>query len=151
MLDHALVLWFPGPRSFTGEDVVELHCHGGRAVILGIFAALEELENGGKQRIRPAERGEFTRRAFDNGRMDLTEVEGLADLLAADTSEQRKQALKQMDGYLKDSFEGWRKELVGCLAHTEAVIDFGDDDREEDVNDSAMWALIPRVRKLRDG
>jgi tRNA modification GTPase len=151
MLDHALVLWFPGPRSFTGEDIVELHCHGGRAVILGLFSALEDLEIKGGNRIRPAEQGEYTRRAFENGRMDLTEVEGLADLLAADTTEQRKQALKQMDGYLKESFEAWREELLGCLAHTEAVIDFGDDDREDDINDSAMWALIPRIKKLRKG
>ena len=171
ILDHALVLWFPGPRSFTGEDIVELHCHGGRAVILGVFGALEHLDDvvigennrnqlaadsgggGGTRRgkgIRPADRGEFTRRAFDNGRMDLTEVEGLADLLAADTSEQRKQALRQMDGYLRQYFERWREELLSCLAHTEAVIDFGDDDREDDVNDSAMYALIPRVRVLRE-
>ena len=169
VLDHALVLWFPGPRSFTGEDIVELHCHGGRAVILGVFGALEHLDDtlaatlrqqgagddgssGGARRsgIRPADRGEFTRRAFENGRMDLTEVEGLSDLLAADTSEQRKQALRQMDGYLRQFFERWREELLGCLAHTEAVIDFGDDDREDDVNDGAMYALLPRVRVLRE-
>jgi tRNA modification GTPase len=169
VLDHALVLWFPGPRSFTGEDIVELHCHGGRAVILGVFGALEQLDDtlaatlrqqgagddgssGGARRggIRPADRGEFTRRAFENGRMDLTEVEGLSDLLAADTSEQRKQALRQMDGYLRQFFERWREELLGCLAHTEAVIDFGDDDREDDVNDGAMYALIPRVHALRE-
>lgn len=155
VLDHALVLWFPGPKSFTGEDIVELHCHGGRAVILGIFSALECLderlgETVKGSSIRPAERGEFTRRAFDSGRMDLTEVEGLADLLAADTSEQRKQALRQMDGYLRVFFEGWRQELLGCLAHTEAVIDFGDDDREDDVSDATMYALIPRVQILKD-
>jgi tRNA modification GTPase len=157
-LDQALVLWFPGPKSFTGEDIVELHCHGGRAVILGVFTALETLGESLKDskdsfsvnRIRAAERGEYTRRAFDNNRMDLTEVEGLADLLAADTSEQRKQALKQMDGYLRKFFEDWRQELLGCLAHTEAVIDFGDDDREDDVSDSTMYALLPRVQILRD-
>ena len=153
VLDHALVLWFPGPKSFTGDDIVELHCHGGRAVILGVFSALEHLDDlnkGSFGSIRPAERGEFTRRAFDSGRMDLTEVEGLADLLAADTSEQRKQALRQMDGYLRIFFEGWRQELLGCLAHTEAVIDFGDDDREDDVSDATMYALLPRVQTLRD-
>lgn len=166
VLDHALVLWFPGPRSFTGEDIVELHCHGGRAVILGVFGALEHLDDtvttsqkkstdggGGDSRrggIRPADRGEFTRRAFDNGRMDLTEVEGLSDLLAADTSEQRKQAIRQMDGYLRQFFERWREELLTCLAHTEAVIDFGDDDREDDVNDGAMYSLLPRVKVLRE-
>ena len=156
MIDHALVLWFPGPKSFTGEDIVELHCHGGRAVILGIFNALESIDellvsgDGRLGRIRPAERGEFTRRAFENGRMDLTEVEGLSDLLSADTSEQRKQALRQMDGHLRIFFERWRNELIGCLAHTEAVIDFGDDDREDDINDSTMYSLIPRVEVLRN-
>jgi len=98
--------------------------------------------------IRPAERGEFTRRAFDNGRLDLTEVEGLADLLEAETSLQRTQALRQMEGHLRSTFETWRAELVRGLAHTEAVIDFGDDDREDDVNDSALDALMPRIGDL---
>lgn len=153
MLDNAIVLWFPGPRSFTGEDVVEFHVHGSRAVITGMFEAFEFLDTNisstRNDRIRPADRGEFTRRAFDNGRMDLTEVEGLADLLAADTSEQRKQALRQMDGHLREQYESWREELLVCLAHTEAVIDFGDDDRENDVNDAAFRQLIPRVKQLR--
>lgn len=160
MLDQALVLWMPGPNSFTGEDVVELHTHGSRAVIQGVFAALEYLDtnpsiylsdesntNGG---IRAAERGEFTRRAFDNGRMDLTEVEGLSDLLDAETGLQRTQALKQMEGHLSATFEQWRGVIVKCLAHTEAVIDFGDDDREEDVDDSNMYVLMPKVQDLRD-
>ena len=109
LLDSALVLWFPGPKSFTGEDVVEFHVHGSRAVILGIFEVLEYI--GGvdsSRRIRPAERGEFTRRSFENGKMDLTEVEGLSDLLAAETSVQRKQALMQMEGHLKVQYELWR-------------------------------------------
>ena len=158
LLDNALVLWFPGPGSFTGEDIVELHIHGSRAVILGIFKALEDLDGVSidevniekKIRIRPADRGEFTRRAFDNGRLDLTEVEGLSDLLEAETSEQRKQALKQMEGYSRKKFEAWRDVLTKCLAHTEAVIDFGDDDREEDVNDSAMWTLLPKIKLLKE-
>jgi tRNA modification GTPase len=150
-LDRALVLWMPGPRSFTGEDVCELHVHGSRAVILGIFEALTHLDNPQAGRgIRAAESGEFTRRAFDNGRMDLTEVEGLSDLLEADTSMQRIQALRQMDGHLSRKFEQWRQVLVKCLAHTEAVIDFGDDDREDDVDDSAFTALIPVVKELQD-
>lgn len=157
LLDKALVIYFPSPNSFTGEDVVELHVHGSRAVIIGIFTALDYLDgksisiddNNKKISIRPADKGEFTRRAFDNGKMDLTEVEGLADLLDAETSQQRNQALKQMEGYIRVTFEKWREELIHCLAHTEAVIDFGDDDREDDVNDSAMWALIPRVRELK--
>jgi tRNA modification GTPase len=109
VLDQSLVLWFPGPHSFTGEDVVELHLHGSRAVIKGVFEALEHLDDPNSQRaIRPAAPGEFTRRAFDNGKMDLTEVEGLSDLLDADTSEQRKQALRQMDGHLRKQYEAWR-------------------------------------------
>jgi tRNA modification GTPase len=109
ILDQSIVLWFPGPRSFTGEDVVELHLHGSRAVVKGVFEALEQLDDPeAGHAIRPAGPGEFTRRAFENGRMDLTEVEGLSDLLEADTSEQRKQALKQMDGHLRKQYEAWR-------------------------------------------
>lgn len=109
VLDKSLVLWFPGPRSFTGEDVVELHVHGSRAVIKGVFEALEHLDDPPNGRaIRPAAPGEFTRRAFDNGKMDLTEVEGLGDLLDAETSAQRKQALKQMEGHLRRQYEAWR-------------------------------------------
>jgi tRNA modification GTPase len=137
LLDQALVLFFPGPRSFTGEDVVELHVHGSRAVVAGITDALAST------RTRPAERGEFTRRAFENGRMDLTEVEGLADLIAADTAEQRRQALRQLGGDLKVVFERWREEIKACLAHAEAVIDFG-----EDVDDDAFEAILPRVVAL---
>jgi tRNA modification GTPase len=157
MLDQALVLWMPGPHSFTGEDVVELHTHGSRAVIQGVFTALEYMDSDPAQYlsttdggIRAAERGEFTRRAFDNGRMDLTEVEGLSDLLDAETSLQRKQALKQMEGHLGATFERWRAVIVRCLAHTEAVIDFGDDDREDDVDDSSIYVLIPQVQALRN-
>lgn len=151
ILDQALVLYMPGPRSFTGEDVVELHTHGSRAVIQGVFNALASLDKpNNNQGLRPADRGEFTRRAFDHGRMDLTEVEGLSDLLEAETATQRKQALNQMEGYLSVTFEKWRGVLVKCLAHTEAVIDFGDDDREEDVDDDALYQLLPSVKSLRD-
>jgi tRNA modification GTPase len=157
LLDQALVLCFPSPRSFTGEDVVELHTHGSRAVIQSLFTAFEDINKQLSRTevnrvgvVRPADRGEFTRRAFENGKMDLTEVEGLSDLLDAETSAQRKQALRQMEGYLRIKFEAWREELKGCLAYTEAVIDFGDDDREDDINDSTMYALLPRVQELRD-
>ena len=98
ILDEALILYFAGPNSFTGEDVAEFHCHGGRAVVLGVLQALGNFEG-----CRPAEPGEFTRRAFDNGRMDLTEVEGLADLIAAETESQRKQAFRP---------NGWRARLA---------------------------------------
>lgn len=109
MLDKALVLWFNGPKSFTGEDVVELHLHGSRAVISSVFEAMNRIGEALNQGvIRPAEKGEFTRRAFENGKMDLTEVEGLNDLLHAETSEQRKQALRQMEGALKVKYDEWR-------------------------------------------
>lgn len=147
LIDQALILYFPSPRSFTGEDVIEYQVHGSRAVILSLFSAFEYIDKQLHQ-IRPAERGEFTRRAFENDCMDLTEVEGLNDLLEADTAMQRVQALKQMGGYMKSIFENWRQELISCLAHTEAVIDFGDDDRESDIDDSAIYALVPRIEKL---
>lgn len=111
ILDKALVLWFPGPHSFTGEDVAELHLHGSIAVVSGVLSAFEHMNSQSSHcvgRIRPAEAGEYTRRAFQNGKMDLTEVEGLADLLEAQTGVQRVQALNQMEGHLKIKFEGWR-------------------------------------------
>lgn len=122
-LDRALVLWFPAPASFTGEDVAELHLHGGRAVIDGVLGALSR-----RPGLRPAEPGEFARRAFDRGRLDLSEVEGLADLIDAETEAQRRQALRQMDGGLSRQCEGWRARLVTALAHLEAAIDFPDED-----------------------
>ncbi|HRQ79756.1 MAG TPA: tRNA uridine-5-carboxymethylaminomethyl(34) synthesis GTPase MnmE [Azospirillaceae bacterium] len=122
-LDQALLLWFPGPASFTGEDVAELHLHGGRAVIAGITAALSRLPG-----LRPADAGEFTRRAFAAGKLDLTGVEGLADLVDAETAAQRRQALRQMGGALAQRVEGWRDRLLRLLAHAEADIDFPDED-----------------------
>src|SRR6478736_1011378 len=102
-LDDAVVLWFQGPASATGEDVAEFHVHGGRAVLASIFAGLASLEN-----MRAAEPGEFTRRAFENGKLDLTEAEGLDDLIHADTDRQRRQALRQLKGVLGDKARGWR-------------------------------------------
>ncbi|POF32901.1 tRNA uridine-5-carboxymethylaminomethyl(34) synthesis GTPase MnmE [Roseibium marinum] len=125
VLDEALVLYFEGPASFTGEDVAEFQCHGGRAVVSSVLGALGSFET-----CRPAEPGEFTRRAFHQGRMDLTEVEGLADLIAAETEGQRKQALRQMGGALGALYEGWRKRLIHMRAMIEADFDFAD---EEDV------------------
>ncbi|KAK3274881.1 hypothetical protein CYMTET_16959, partial [Cymbomonas tetramitiformis] len=126
-LDHALLLYFLGPNSFTGEDVIELHVHGGRAVVGAVLSALSVLPT-----YRHAEPGEFARRAFDNGRLDLTQVEGLADLIAADTEAQHQLALQQSGGALRSQLEAWRGDLLHCLAHTEAVIDFGED---EDIAD----------------
>jgi tRNA modification GTPase len=127
-LDHGLVLWFPAPHSFSGEDVAELQIHGGRAVTESVLGALALIEG-----LRPAAPGEFSRRAFDNGRMDLTEVEGLADLINAETEGQRRQALRQMEGALGSLYEEWRIELIDCLAFLEAAIDFADEDLPPDL------------------
>ncbi len=122
VIDDGLALWFPGPASFTGEDVAELHIHGGRAVIAALAEALRTIG------LQPAEPGAFTRRAFDHGKLDLTEVEGLADLIAAETEAQRRQALRQLGGALGARIESWREALIGALAHIEAAIDFSDED-----------------------
>ena len=135
-LDQALVLLFPGPGSFTGEDVVELHLHGGPAVVEGALAALGRLPG-----LRPAEAGEFTRRAFLNGKLDLTQAEAVADLVAAETSEQRRQALDQAAGALGQIYEGWRARLIAAIAHVEAGIDFADEDLPEDIDRAARDAL----------
>ncbi|KAA0707949.1 tRNA modification GTPase GTPBP3, mitochondrial GTP-binding protein 3 [Triplophysa tibetana] len=127
LLDRGLVLWFPGPRSFTGEDSAEFHIHGGPAVINGVLQALGTLPG-----LRPAEAGEFTRRAFFAGKLDLTEVEGLGDLIHAETEAQRRQALRQMAGDLGRIYQDWRERLKRCLAHVEAFIDFSEDELVED-------------------
>lgn len=123
LMDRGLVLWFPGPASATGEDLAELHLHGGRAVVAAVLDAL--LAQPG---LRAAEPGEFTRRAFLAGRMDLAEAEGLADLLEAETEAQRRQAILQSEGALSAVVEGWREKLVGAMALVEAGIDFSDED-----------------------
>ena len=122
-LDHGIVLMFPAPRSFTGEDVVEMHIHGGRAVVRSVLEALASCEG-----LRPAEPGEFTRRAFEQGKLDLTAAEGLGDLVNAETEAQRRQALRQMGGELATLYDRWRQELMRALAHIEAYIDFPDED-----------------------
>ena len=121
-IDQALVLFFEGPNSETGEDVVELQLHGGRAVIAATFAALSRMPG-----LRPAEGGEFTRRGFENGKLDLTAVEGLADLIFADTEAQRRQAVRQLQGLLGDRAENWRLRLIEAMALAEAGIDFSDE------------------------
>src|SRR5262245_4292449 len=159
VIDEALALWFPAPNSETGEDMAELQVHGGRAVIAGVLAALGKVAG-----LRPAEAGEFTRRAFENGRMDLTAVEGLADLIAAETQAQRRQAYQHLRGLLGERAESWRQRVIEALALVEAAIDFSD---EEDVPKEAMarafeligplaveidWALgSTRGERLRDG
>jgi tRNA modification GTPase len=120
-LDQALLLWFPGPASFTGEDVAEFHIHGGRAVREALFAAFLELG------LVPAAPGEFSRKAVENGCLDLTRAEAVADLTEAETPAQLRQALRQYEGGLADLYEGWRAALIGALARAEAAIDFSDD------------------------
>lgn len=159
LLDDALALWFPAPASYTGEDVAELHVHGGPAVIAGLLAAL-----GGCPGLRMAEPGEFTRRAFGNGKLDLTAAEGLADLVAAETAAQRAQALRQLGGELGRLYDSWRERLIGALAHFEAAIDFSDEDLPPGVAEAAgsdVAGLIAEIdqhlddqrrgERLRDG
>jgi hypothetical protein len=122
MIDEGLVLWFPGPSSETGEDMVELQVHGGRAIVARVFAVLGQLDG-----FRMAQAGEFTRRAFENGRLDLTAVEGLADLIHADTEAQRRQAFRQFRGLLGSKAETWRERLIAAQALLEAGIDFSDE------------------------
>jgi tRNA modification GTPase len=127
-IDHGLILWFPAPRSFTGEDVVEIHSHGGRAIANSMLEALGALPD-----FRLAEPGEFTRRAFENGKLDLTEAEAIADLVNAETEAQRRQALRQYEGELGKNYESWRARLIKSLAYLEAAIDFADEDLPKDV------------------
>jgi tRNA modification GTPase len=139
-IDDAVVLWFPGPRSATGEDVAEFHVHGGRAVLAALFAALSGFEN-----VRPAEPGEFTRRAFENGKLDLTEAEGLDDLIHADTDRQRRQALRQLKGLLGDKARDWRERIIEASALIEAGIDFSD---EGDVPAELTAPALAKVKAL---
>lgn len=160
-LDRAVVLWFPGPATATGEDVAEIHAHGGRAVVRAIEAALAGLPG-----LRRAEPGEFTRRAVINGRMDLAEAEGLADLLEAETEAQRRHAHARSTGALSQAVEGWQAELLGISAQVEALLDFSDEDDvgAERVAAAAIGArvdalaqamanalAVPPAERLRDG
>jgi tRNA modification GTPase len=143
-IDRGLVLWFPGPASFTGEDMAELQVHGSRAVVQAVVEAV--LAVGGT---RLAEPGEFARRAFENGKLDLTEVEGLADLINAETEAQRRQALAQSEGSLRRLYEGWRAELVTALALTEAGLDFSDEaDVAADVSGKTEAIVVPLLAAI---
>jgi tRNA modification GTPase len=141
VIDEALALWFPAPHSETGEDVAELQLHGGQAVVAGVLEALASVEG-----CRPAEAGEFTRRAFENGRLDLTAVEGLADLIAAETPAQRRLAFRQLKGLIGDRAEAWRRRLIEALALVEARIDFSD---EADVPENLVAPALLAARQLR--
>ena len=142
-LDRGLVLWFPGPHSFTGEDMAELQVHGGEAVVAAVLEAIV-----GRDGVRAALAGEFSRRAFVNGKLDLTAAEGLADLIAAETEAQRRQALRQLDGALGRLYEGWRKQLMRALAHVEASLDFADEPLPEDLLTSVVPVVAGVAREI---
>ncbi len=160
-IDDALVIAFPRPHSFTGEDVAEFHTHGSHAVLAALAAALSDLG------ARPAGPGDFTRRAFANGKMDLTQVEGLADLLDAETDGQRRQALRLQEGALSRRVEGWTSTLLAALAHLEASIDFADEGDVAEAGDllgpvasrlaalraemSDLLGMAPRAERMREG
>src|ERR1700728_3706247 len=139
-IDDALVLWFPAPASATGEDVAEFHVHGGRAVLAALFSALSALEN-----TRAAEPGEFTRRAFENGKLDLTEAEALDDLIHANTDRTRRQALRQMKGLLGERARDWRAQIIEASALIEAGIDFSD---EGDVPQELIKPALAKITAL---
>lgn len=141
LIDEGLALWFPGPASFTGEDVAELHVHGGPAVIEAMLATILALPG-----VRLAEPGEFTRRAFAHGKLDLTQAEGLADLVEAETEGQRAQALRQLQGALGAQYEAWRDRLIEAMALLEAAIDFPDEDLPADL----ARRVGPKIAALRE-
>lgn len=140
LIDEALVISFQEPGSFTGEDVLEIHLHGGPVIVSSLMEELSKIDG-----FRSAEPGEFTRRAFEHGRLDLTEAEGIGDLVNAETHAQHQQALRQMRGSLGAIYNGWRDELIGSLAHLEADIDFPD----EDLPDGVAKAIAPRIKALQ--
>ena len=156
LLDQALVLRFDSPASSTGEDVVEFHCHGGRAVVDAVLATLGSLDG-----LRAAEPGEFTRRAFESGRIDLTEAEGLADLIEAETESQRKAALTLAEGGLRKQIDEWQARLLGLSAEAEQTIDYDEDDLAVGpalsrgcaslAEELREWLDRPRVEPLQDG
>ena len=156
LLDEALVLRFDGPASSTGEDIVEFQCHGGRAVVNAVLDALASVDG-----LRLADPGEFTRRAFANGRIDLTEAEGLADLIEAETESQRKAALAIAEGGLRKQVEAWREQLLALSAEVERAIDYDEDDDAPDdsllrecanlASELRSWLAQPRAEKLKDG
>ena len=135
-IDRGLIVWFEAPYSASGETMAELQLHGGRAVVNAVLAAIQRLGF-----CRLAEPGEFTRRAFENGKLDLTEAEGIADLVAAETDQQRRQALRQMDGALSRLYEDWRRQGLRALAHLEAAIDFPDEDLPEGIDNEVRHSI----------
>jgi len=145
LLDRGLVIRFPGPGSFTGEDVAEFHIHGGRASIAALLEAI-----GSVPGTRPAEPGEFTQRGFRNGKFDLTRAEGIADLVAAETAAQRKQALLQLDGVLSELYEDWRERLVRILAHAEATVDFSEEELLAGIEETGRQQVTQLLAEIRN-
>jgi tRNA modification GTPase len=145
IIDTGLVVWFSGPASFTGEDVAEFHVHGGRAIIEAMLAALSALRG-----LRPAEPGEFTRRAVENGKLDLTRAEAIADLVDAETEAQRSQALHQYGGALAALYDGWRERLIKASAWTEAAIDFSEEEIPQIVIARAKQQAAEVQREIRN-
>ncbi|XP_047361511.1 tRNA modification GTPase GTPBP3, mitochondrial isoform X3 [Vespa velutina] len=145
VIDNGLCLWFPGPKSFTGEDCVEFHVHGGPAILTSLMNALSKLH------FYQALPGEFTRRAFYNNKLDLVEIEGLADLIEAETEQQRKQALLQANGHLSKLYKDWRKSLINIISNLEAYIDFNEEDNIEDnvleICNCSINDLIKRIEQ----
>ena len=144
-LDQALALWFPGPNTATGEDLAEFHCHGGRAVLAAVESALGEIEG-----LRRAEPGEFTRRAFANGRIDLAEAEGLADLLAAETELQRASAMAMAGGVVSRETAAWREKVLGLSAQVEAALDFSDEDDVDHLPGSFRSQINEVLQEITD-
>lgn len=136
-MDEGLALWFPEPHSFTGEDVAEFHIHGGHATVGGVLEALSALPG-----LRAANPGEFTRRAFENGKLDLTQSEGLADLINAETDGQRRQALRQLEGELGSLYAGWSERLIAAQAHLEAAIDFADEELPDGTDTAPLHEIL---------
>ncbi|MCC7015951.1 MAG: tRNA uridine-5-carboxymethylaminomethyl(34) synthesis GTPase MnmE, partial [Rhodospirillales bacterium] len=147
ILDRGLVLWFPRPASYTGEDMAELHVHGGRASVAAILRALSGL--GPSLGLRMAEPGEFTRRAFEAGKLDLTAAEGLADLVAAETETQRRQAFRQMEGALGELYQGWREATLRASALMESEIDFSDQDLPSGLGGAAREGIESLLAAIR--
>jgi tRNA modification GTPase len=161
VLDSALILWFPGPATATGEDLAELHLHGGRAIVRAVLSALARLPG-----LRPAQAGEFTRRALDNGQIDLAQAEGLADLLSSETEGQRRNALNFVLGHFSRNIAGWQAQILHISAQVEAALDFGDEDdvaKEADLFSAAQaaahtvridmlrWITAPTAERLQQG
>ena len=141
LLDRGLVVWFPSPQSYTGEDYLELHIHGGSAVVRAVVRALDKIPS-----LRMAEPGEFSLRAFHNGKMDLSSLEGLSDLISAQTDEQRKQALSIAGGYLSQHIDNWRNSLIEALSYLEAELDFSDERDVEVSEKSAAYNILHRMK-----